>query len=309
MNYAKTFTLLGVLTAVFVGVGYLIAGPIGMVIAFLIGFGMNVWSYWNSDKLVLRMHGASEVTDDERSPMLRRFRTDTLELAKLAGMPAPKVYVMDNAQPNAFATGRNPDNAAVAATTGLLNTLTREETAGVMAHELAHVKNRDTLTMTVAASIAGAIAMLANFALLFRRNRGAGGAITAIAVMLIAPLAASVIQMAISRSREYEADRVGGEIVGNPLYLASALEKIAMGAKRIRNHTADRNPASAHLFIMNPLAGQGRDKLFSTHPNTQNRIDRLRAMAEQMGTQDTNPAVEKESISSDDVNQSNPWIR
>ncbi|MBT8472936.1 MAG: M48 family metalloprotease, partial [Marinicaulis sp.] len=201
------------------------------------------------------------------------------DLARNANLPLPAVYIIENDQPNAFATGRNPENAAVAATTGLLRILNENELAGVMAHELAHVKNRDTLTMTVTATIAGAITMLANFALFFRGNRGAGGLIGAIAMMILAPMAASLVQMAISRGREYDADKMGAEICGNPEWLASALAKISQGAARIPNATAERHPETGQLMIINPLSGEGRDNLFSTHPATQNRIDKLMEMA------------------------------
>lgn len=282
MGMMKTFMLLAAMTAVFMAVGFLVGGMLGMMIAFAIAAAMNVFSYWNADKIVLRMQGAKEVDKHDRSPMVRTFVTDTLALAQSAGMPDPKIYIIDSPQPNAFATGRNPKNAAVAATTGLLNMLTREEVAGVMAHELAHVEHRDTLTMTITATIAGAIGMLANFALFFS-NRERGGIISAIAIMIFAPMAAALVQMAISRSREYEADRRGGEICGNPYWLASALEKIDRGARSIVNRRAEENPAMAHMYIMNPLAGRRSDKLFSTHPATANRIEALRKQAADMG--------------------------
>jgi heat shock protein HtpX len=279
-NTLRTFMLLAVLTGLFMGVGYLLGGAIGMAIAFVIAAATNLWAYWNSDKMVLKMYRAQEVDDTYGSGAVRRYAEIVRELANNAGMPIPKVYVIENDQPNAFATGRNPENAAVAATTGLLRILTDKEIAGVMAHELAHVKNRDTLTMTVTATIAGAITMLANFALFFRGgNRGAGGIIGALAIMILAPMAAGLVQMAISRGREYEADRIGAEICGRPEQLASALAKISTGAARIPNATAERHPETGQLMIINPLTGAGRDKLFSTHPDTQNRIDRLMAMS------------------------------
>ena len=280
MGTAKTFVLLAMLTALFVGIGYLIGGATGMLIAFAVAAGMNVFAWWNSDKIVLRMQGAQEVPADTRNPMLRAFRDDVAKLADRAGLPQPKVYIIDTPQPNAFATGRDPNNAAVAATTGLLSALTREEVAGVMAHELAHVQNRDTLTMTVTATLAGAIGMLANFAMFFgpRDSEGRSNPIMGLAIMILAPLAAGLVQMAISRSREYEADRMGAEIAGQPLWLASALDKLHRGAA-IPNYEAERNPATAHLFIVNPLSGQGADNLFSTHPSMANRIARLEAMA------------------------------
>ncbi len=277
-NTLRTFLLLAALTALFIGVGYLIGGPGGAGIAFLVAAAMNVFAWWNSDKMVLSMHGAREITPDEPNPALRRFAQDTIALADRANMPRPRVYVIDTPQPNAFATGRDPNNAAVAATAGLLNRLSREEVMGVMAHELAHVKNRDTLTMTVTATLAGAIGFLANFALFFGGNRGPGGLIGAIALAIFAPMAAALVQMAISRSREYEADRVGAEICGQPVWLANALEKIERGARATLNPAAERNPATAHMFIINPLNGQGADNLFSTHPSTANRIARLREL-------------------------------
>lgn len=282
MGTANTFILLAAMTALFMAVGFLVGGMIGMIIAFAVAAVMNVFSYWNADKIVLKMQGARQVDESDPSPMVRTFVNDTKALARSANMPEPKIYIIETQQPNAFATGRNPQNAAVAATTGLLNMLTREETAGVMAHELAHVQNRDTLTMTVTATIAGAIGMLANFALFFT-NRERGGMITGLLIMIFAPMAAGLVQMAISRSREYEADKRGAEICGNPIWLASALAKIDRGARATINHRAEQNPAMAHMYIMNPLAGRKGDNLFSTHPGTQNRIDALIKMAEEAG--------------------------
>ncbi len=278
MGMARTFMLLAALTALFMGVGFFVGGTGGMAIAFVVAMAMNAFSYWNADKIVLRMQGAREVTPDERSRVVRAFVDDTQKLAERAGMPAPKVYIIETPQPNAFATGRDPEHAAVAATTGLLSMLSREEVAGVMAHELAHVRNRDTLTMTVTATLAGAIGMLANFALFFGA-RERGGLLGGLAIMIFAPMAAALVQMAISRSREYEADRIGAEICGNPMWLASALKKIDRGARSTLNRQAERNPALAHMYIMNPLSGQGPDNLFSTHPSTANRIAALRQMA------------------------------
>jgi heat shock protein HtpX len=285
MGTAKTFTLLAVLTALFVGIGYMVGGSAGMIIAFVVAAGMNVFAWWNSDKIVLRMQGAQEVPENTNNPMLRAFRQDVAKLADRAGLPQPKVYIIDTPQPNAFATGRDPNNAAVAATTGLLNVLTREEVAGVMAHELAHVQNRDTLTMTVTATLAGAIGMLANFAMFFgpRDSEGRSNPIMGLAIMILAPLAAGLVQMAISRSREYEADARGAEICGNPLWLASALEKIERGARAQINPYAERTPAMAHMYISNPLNGRGPDNFFSTHPSTANRVEALRRMASEMG--------------------------
>ncbi|MBB4304268.1 heat shock protein HtpX [Rhodobium orientis] len=277
MNYFRTALLLAAMTALFMGLGYLIGGPTGMTIAFVVAALMNVFSYWNADKLVLRMHNAVEV-DARTEP---RFYNLVARLAENAGLPMPRVFVIEEAQPNAFATGRNPENAAVAATRGLLQSLSEEEVAGVMAHELAHVKNHDTLIMTITATIAGAISMLANFALFFggNRNNNPLGIIGVIAAMIVAPLAAMLVQMAISRTREYAADKAGAEICGQPLWLASALGKIAGGAAHIPNRNAEDNPATAHMFIVNPLSGQNMDNLFSTHPATENRIAALQDMA------------------------------
>ncbi|MEO0982888.1 MAG: zinc metalloprotease HtpX [Pseudomonadota bacterium] len=281
MGTARTYLLLAALTALFMAIGLFVGGVGGMAIAFVIAVAMNAYAYWNADKIVLRMQGAREVSPDDRSPVVRGFAEDTRRLAERAGMPAPKIYIIDTPQPNAFATGRNPENAAVAATTGLLSMLNREEVAGVMAHELAHVRNRDTLTMTVTATIAGAIGMLANFALFFG-NRERGGLVTSLLIMIFAPMAAGLVQMAISRSREYEADRIGAEICGNPMWLASALEKIERGARTSVNRHAERNPSMAHMYIMNPLSGRGQDNLFSTHPSTANRVAALRELAGRM---------------------------
>ena len=278
MNHFRTAILLAAMTALFMAVGAVIGGQAGMMIAFFMALAMNAFSYWNSDKMVLRMHGAREV-DEASAP---GYYTRVRDLAANAGLPMPRVFIMDNDQPNAFATGRNPENAAVAATTGLLNALSEEEVAGVMAHELAHIKNRDTLTMTITATIAGAISMLANFGMFFgggRDNNSPFGFVGVIAVMLISPIAAALVQMAVSRSREYEADKLGAQISRNPMWLASALEQMSILTTQIPNMAAERNPASAHMFIINPLSGARMDNLFSTHPNTQNRIARLKEMA------------------------------
>jgi len=276
MNMTKTAILLAAMTALFMGIGFMIGGEAGAAIAFLIAAGMNVFAYWNSDKMVLRMHGAREVTERDAPNYVRLVQ----RLAENANLPIPRTYIIETAQPNAFATGRNPENAAVAATTGLLNMLTPEELAGVMAHELAHIKNRDTLTMTVTATLAGAISMLANFAFFFGNNRNnAGGLIGTLAIMILAPMAAALVQMAISRTREYSADQLGAEICGRPMWLASALQRIESGASRIDNDAAERNPATAHMFIINPLHAHKRDSLFSTHPATTNRVAKLKAMA------------------------------
>ncbi|PTW45602.1 zinc metalloprotease HtpX [Rhodovulum kholense] len=276
MGYFRTALLMAALTAVFMGVGAMIAGSSGAVIALVVAAAMNLMTWWNSDSMVLRMNNARPATGPDGAE-LQRIVT---RLARGAGMPVPRVYLIDSDQPNAFATGRSPDNAAVAATTGLLARLSPEEIAGVMAHELAHIQNRDTLIMTVTATFAGAISMLANFAFFFGgRREGGGGIVATIAMALLAPMAAGLIQMAISRSREYEADRIGAEICGQPLWLASALTRIEALAQRIDNVAAERNPATAHMFIINPLHGEGRDKLFSTHPSTANRVAALQRMA------------------------------
>lgn len=275
-GYFKTALLMAGMTALFMGIGALLGGTGGAAVALAVAAAMNVFTWWNADKAVLRMHGAREV-DERTAPDLVRM---VHGLADRAGMPRPRVYVIETDQPNAFATGRNPENAAVAATTGLLRSLSREEIAGVMAHELAHIRNHDTAIMTVTATFAGAISMLANFALFFGGDRDRpGGILGTLALMILAPLAATLVQMAISRSREYEADRVGAEISGQPLALASALERIQGLAARIDNHRAERNPATAHLFIINPLHAHTHDRLFATHPSTTNRVAALRAMA------------------------------
>jgi heat shock protein HtpX len=256
-----------------------------MVIAFFVALGMNAFSLWQSDKMVLRMYGAEEVDPRSGGEYYKIVR----DLAARGGLPMPRVYVMHNPQPNAFATGRNPANAAVCASTGLLEMLSPDEVSGVMAHELAHVKNHDTLTMAVAATIGGAISMLAQylqFGAIFggnRDNNNAVGWLGTIVAIILAPLAAMLVQMAISRSREYQADRLGAMISGRPLSLASALTKIEGYARQIRNEPAEAAPATAHLFIINPLSGEGMDNLFSTHPNTENRIAELEKLAREMG--------------------------
>ena len=275
-GYFRTALLLAGMTALFLGAGYMMAGQGGMLIALLIALGMNAFAYWNSDKVVLRMYNARQV-DGRTAPELHGM---VEQLAHRAGLPMPKVFIIDSDQPNAFATGRNPENAAVAATTGLLRRMSSEQVAGVMAHELAHVKNRDTLIMTITATLAGALSMLANFALFFGGNRNNPlGIVGVILMMILAPLAAMLVQMAISRSREYEADRIGAEICGHPLWLAGALERLEAASRQIDNVAAERNPATAHMFIINPLHAHKVDGLFSTHPNTANRIARLRQMA------------------------------
>jgi heat shock protein HtpX len=270
MNGFKTTMLLAALTALFMALGFMLGGRAGMILAFVVAFGMNIFTYWNADKIVLRMHRARQV-DAASAP---DFHAMVQQLAQRAGLPMPKVYIVDDPTPNAFATGRNPDNAAVAATTGLMQMLTREELAGVMAHELAHVKNRDTLVMTMVATIAGAISMLANFGLFFRSGDDRSAGLAGLAAVLLAPFAAMIVQMAISRTREYGADQGGAAISGNPRALASALAKIAGPARAHPTEAAMRNPATAQLYIV-PV---GVSELFSTHPATEKRIEALMAM-------------------------------
>jgi len=278
MNYLRTAILMAAMTGLFLAIGFLIGGEGGMMIAFLLALAMNAFAYWNADRMMLRMYGAREV-DARAAP---GYYGIVRQLADRAGLPMPKVYIIDSDQPNAFATGRNPENAAVAATTGLLRLLSHEEIAGVMAHELAHVRNRDTLIMTITATIAGAVGMLANFAFFFGHGENRNnplGIVGAILIMILAPLAAALVQMAISRTREYAADAGGAEICGHPLWLAGALAKLEQGTKAIENGVAEANPATAHMFIVNPLHTHSVDNLFSTHPNMANRIQRLREMA------------------------------
>lgn len=287
MNYMKTAILLAAMTALFMGIGFLIGGRTGMLVALAVAAAMNFWSYWGSDKAVLNMYGAQEV-DQHSAPDLYQM---TWEMTQRAGMPMPRLFIIHEDQPNAFATGRDPEHASVAATTGLLDRLSPEEVEGVMAHELAHVKNRDTLIMTITATIAGAIGMIANFGLFFggghRDNEEGGGnglgMVGGILIAIIAPMAAMVVQMAISRTREYAADAEGARICGNPLWLANALERLEQAAHVIPNRQAEHSPATAHLFIVNPLSGKGVDNLFSTHPNMGNRVAALRAMAAEAG--------------------------
>jgi heat shock protein HtpX len=250
-----------------------------MFVAFLFAAGSNLFAYWNSDKVLLGMYGARQV-DGAGAPELVHL---VGQLAAKDGLPIPKVYIVDNAQPNAFATGRNPGHAAVCVTTGLLQRVNDEKLAGVLAHELSHVKNRDTLTMTIAATIAGAVSMLANFTFSFGGRRNPLGLIGMLLVTLVSPLAAVLVQMAVSRAREFEADRAGAELSGRPLWLASALQNIDAAAKAIDNPQADANPATAHMFIVNPLQGSVLSGLFSSHPSTEERIARLRTMAGEMG--------------------------
>jgi len=272
---------MALLTGLFIAAGYLIGGGPGMVIAFLFAAGSNLFAYWNSDKMVLSMYGARQV-DEASAPDLTRI---VRQLSEKDGLPMPKVYIAENDQPNAFATGRNPQHAALCVMTGLLNRVSKEELAGVLAHELSHVKNRDTLTMTIVATIGGAIGMLANFAFFFgggRRNNPLG-VLGAIAVAILAPIAAMLVQMAISRSREFEADRSGALLSGRPLWLASALQRIESAAEVVENPEAEANPATAHMFIINPLHGGGISSLFASHPSTAERVARLKALAGEMG--------------------------
>ncbi len=277
MGYLRTTLLLAAITALFMAIGYMLGGTGGIIIAFFIAAALNMFAYWNSDRMVLSMYGAREV-DRQTAP---GFYGIVEQLAANAELPMPRVYIIDNPQPNAFATGRNPENAAVAATSGLLERLSHEEVAGVMAHELAHVRNRDTLIQTITATLAGAIGMLANFAFFFggSSRNNPFGIIGVILIMIFAPMMAMLVQMAISRTREYEADRIGAEICGKPLWLASALERIEVAAQATDNEPAEQHPATAHMFIINPLHAHGVDSLFSTHPATRNRVQRLRELA------------------------------
>ncbi|MET3927732.1 zinc metalloprotease HtpX [Devosia sp. 2618] len=284
-NTVRTTVLLAALTALFMAVGYFIGGTGGMMIAFIFALGTNAFSYWNSDKMVLRMQNAVPV---ERSRFPELYEMVDI-LSRKAGLPTPAVYVIQSDQPNAFATGRNPQNAAVAVSTGLLQQLETREVAAVVAHELAHIRNHDTLTMTITATFAGAISALAQFGLFFgggnNRDNPLGG-IGSLLMVFLAPVAAMVVQMAVSRTREYEADKGGAEISGDPLALASALQKIAGIAGRTVNVGAERNPAMAHMYIINPLSGARMDNLFSTHPDTGNRIEALRKLAALMQVDD-----------------------
>lgn len=277
MNTLRTGILMAALTGLFLAVGGVLGGSTGMAIALAFACATNLFAYWNSDKVLLSMYGAHPV-DAQSAPDLYHL---VEQLAAKAGLPMPRVYITDNPQPNAFATGRSPEHAAVCVTSGLLAQVNQEELAGVLAHELGHVKHRDTLTMTITAVMAGAISMLANMAFFMGGGRDRNnplGFVGVILVMVLAPLGAMLVQAAISRSREFEADKAGAEITGRPLWLASALGRIEQSAQRIDNYPADANPATAHMFIINPLHG-GISGLFATHPSTEERIARLRAMA------------------------------
>lgn len=306
MHYARTALLLAGMTALFMVIGLMLGGKGGMMIALLVAVGTNLFAYWRSGDMVLSMYGAREVSPASE-PGLYKL---TAGLARNAGLPMPKLYLIDDPQPNAFATGRDPANAAVAINTGLLQSLSRDEVAGVIAHELAHIKHRDTLLMTVTATLAGAISMVANFGMFFsgNRERNSLGPIGSILLAVLAPLAAMVVQMAISRSREYEADRLGAEISGNPLALASGLARIQNAAHAIPNEQAEAHPATAHMFIINPLSGRPMDNLFSTHPDTQNRIAALEEQARRMGMsrQPTRQGGFVEGVNLDDLGPRGP---
>jgi heat shock protein HtpX len=294
-NLLRTGVLIAALTALFMAVGYFIGGQSGMLVALVIALGMNLFAYWNSDKMVLSLQNAHEVDPRQAPDLYRMVET----LAGRAGLPTPRLYVIETEQPNAFATGRNPQNAAVAVSSGLLRTLNQDELAGVIAHELTHIRNRDTLTMTITATLAGAISMLAQFGLFFgggnRRDNPLGG-VGALLMVFLAPLAAGLVQMAISRTREYEADKGGAEISGEPMALASALVKISNAAGRTVNIPAERNPAMAHMYIFNPLSGAGMDNLFATHPAVENRIAQLQQIAAEMGRVDRRPAMQPQFV-------------
>ena len=309
MNLVRTAMLLAGLTALFMAVGFLIGGASGAIIAFLVAAAMNLASYWNADRIVLSLHGAHPVDERNAAELVALVR----ELAGRANLPMPQVYVMESTQPNAFATGRNPQHAAVAVSTGLIDVLNRDEIAGVVAHELAHIKNRDTLTMTVTATIAGAISMLAQFGLFFgggARDNNGTGVIGTLLMVILAPLAAMIVQMAISRTREYAADSLGGRISGRPDALASALAKISSAAHAIENETAECAPATAHLFIVNPLSGQRMDNLFSTHPSTQNPIAALQRLAQEMGQAAPQSGFgSRTSVPSYPTDPAGPWGR
>ncbi len=279
-NWVKTFVLMAVITALFGAVGGAMGGAIGMIMALCLAGAINFYAYWFSDKAVLKMYGAQEVTPDNRE--FSGYYNMVKELAQNADLPMPKVYVINEQQPNAFATGRNPENAAVAATTGIMQALSERELRGVMAHELSHVKHRDTLISTISATMAGAIGSIAQFGMMFGGGRGDGerpNMIISMLMMFLAPMAAGLIQMAISRSREYEADRMGAQISRDPKALADALTKINNYARQIPNQTAEAHPETGQMMIINPLSGVSFDSLFSTHPKTEERVARLMAMA------------------------------
>jgi heat shock protein HtpX len=290
-GYVRTALLLAVMTALFVGVGFAIGGEQGMVIAFVMACAMNLFAWWNSDRVVLGMHNAQPIGPHD-APRLYQM---TAELAQRAGLPMPALYVIHEDQPNAFATGRSPEKGAVAVNTGLLDMMSEREVAGVIAHELAHIRNRDTLIMTITATLAGAIGMLAQFGFLFGGRSSDGrsnpfGPIGTILLIVLAPIAAMIVQMAVSRSREYEADRAAAEITGDPRGLAAALMRLEDYKRGRVNEAAEANPASAHMFIINPLSGLRMDGLFSTHPATANRVAALEQLAGRMGPPPGTPA-------------------
>ena len=277
----RTFILMAAMTALVMGMGWLLGGQGGAVLALVLAGATNIWAWWNSDKAILRQQGAVEIQRQQAPQLFDMVAT----LAQRAGLPMPKVYILQTDQPNAFATGRDPQHAAVAVTQGIMRLLNRDELAGVIAHELAHIRHRDTLTMTVTATLAGAVAMLGNMmmfsSMMGGRDDNRGGGLAALVAMIFAPLAAGMVQMAISRTREYEADQTGAEISGQPLALASALARISQSAQRIVNEPAERNPAAAAMYIINPLHALRMDRLFATHPPTTERIARLQALARQ----------------------------
>lgn len=282
-NWMKTFMLMAAITALFVAVGGALGGKGGMMMALILAAGMNFYAYWFSDKAVLKMYGAAEINAENNygDGQFRNYYNMVKELAENAQLPMPKVYVINESQPNAFATGRNPEHAAVAATVGIMQILSERELRGVMAHELAHVKNRDTLISTISATVAGAISSIAQFGMMFGGGRGDDrpNPIIGMLMMFLAPMAASLIQMAISRAREFEADRMGADISKDPKALAAALEKIHNAAHQIPNMTAEHHPETGQMMIINPLSGGSLRGLFSTHPQTEERIRRLMMMA------------------------------
>ena len=300
----KTFILLGGLTALFMAVGYALGGEAGATMALLMAGGMNLFAWWGSDRMVLRMHNAQPVTEAE-APQLYRM---TAELAARAGMPMPALYIIHEDQPNAFATGRSPERGAVAVNTGLLDLMNEREVAGVIAHELAHIKHRDTLIMAVTATLAGAIGFLAQFGFMLGRGRdNRPNPIATILMVILAPMAAMLVQMAISRAREFEADAEGARLCGDPSWLANGLAKLERGKIGHVNQTAEANPGSAHMFIINPLSGLRMDRLFATHPPTQERIARLMAMGPMQGAPVMPQAPRGASPWSAAPAKRNPW--